>query len=45
MMGVFFSILVRGYQVIISDMAMGRRELQGIKSLVSMSVVIAVLIF
>ena len=43
--GVFFSILVRGYQVIISDMAMGRRELQGSKSLVSMSVVIAVLIF
>ena len=43
--GVFFSILVRGYQVIISDMAMGRRELQGRKSLVSMSVVIAVLIF
>ena len=31
--------------MIISDMAMGRRELQGIKSLVSMSVVIAVLIF
>ena len=43
--GVFFSILVRGYQVIISDMAMGRRELQGSKSLVSMSVVIAILIF
>lgn len=43
--GVFFSILVRGYQVIISDMAMERRELQGSKSLVSMSVVIAVLIF
>ena len=31
--------------MIISDMAMGRRELQGSKSLVSMSVVIAVLIF
>lgn len=45
MMGVSFSVLVRGYQVIISDMAMGRRELQGSKSLVSMSVVIAVLIF
>lgn len=43
--GLFFSVLVRGYQVIISDMAMGRRELQGSKSLVSMSVVIAVLIF
>lgn len=45
LMGVSFSILVRSYQVIISDMAMGRRELQGSKSLVSMSVVIAVLIF
>ena len=43
--GLFFSVLVRGYQVIISDMVMGRRELQGSKSLVSMSVVIAVLIF
>lgn len=45
LVGVSFSALVRGYQVIISDMAMRRRELQGIKSLVSMSVVIAVLIF
>lgn len=45
LVGVSFSVLVRGYQVIISEMAMGRRELQGIKSLVSMSVVIAVLIF
>lgn len=45
LMGISFSILVRVYQVIISDMAMGRRELQGSKSLVSMSVVIAVLIF
>lgn len=43
--GISFSILVRVYQVIISDMAMGRRELQGSKSLVSMSVVIAILIF
>lgn len=45
LMGISFSILVRVYQVIISDMAMGRRELQGSKSLVSMSVVIAILIF
>lgn len=43
--GISFSILVRVYQLIISDMAMGRRELQGSKSLVSMSVVIAILIF
>lgn len=34
LMGISFSILVRVYQVIISDMAMGRRELQGSKSLV-----------
>ena len=45
LMGISFSILVRVYQVIISDMAMGRRELQGSKSLVSMSVVIEILIF
>lgn len=45
LMGISFSILVRVYQVIISDMAMGRRELQGSKSLVSMSVVIAIFIF
>lgn len=45
LMGISFSVLVRVYQVIISDMAMGRRELQGSKSLVSMSVVIAILIF
>lgn len=45
LMGISFSILVRVYQVIISDMAMGRRELQGSKSLVSMSVVISILIF
>mgnify|MGYP004594788813 CR=1 FL=1 len=43
--GASFFVLVRGYQVIISDMAMGKREIQGIKALVSMSVVIAVLIF
>lgn len=45
LVGGSFSVLVRVYQVIISDMAIGRRELQGIKSLVSMSMVIAVLIF
>lgn len=43
--GASFFVIVRGYQVIISDMAMGKREIQGIKVLVSMSVVIAVLIF